>query len=576
MASFDYDVAIIGSGFGGSVAALRAAEKGYRVGVMESGRRWNDDDIPQTQWDLPHFVWLPAAECYGVQRIEYLDDVLVLCGAGVGGGSHVYASTLYVPPKQFFDAPEWADITDWADELAPHIDQATRMLGVVRYPYMPTDVDRAIQQVAVDIGRGETVNKAPVGVYFGTPGVEADDPYFGGVGPRRTGCISCGNCNNGCGHNAKNKLTTNYLYLAEKLGAQVHELHEVYDLVALEGGGFEVHARHPGWAQRVARLHHHTYTAEQVIVAAHAYGSAKLLHHMQHEGRLRGLSSELGQRARTNSEQLLYITRTDGEWKRDPNRLHIMPGSVTITSGVWPDSVTSIEPTYWGLGSNVFALLGTYHQHGEQKHSFESWLKELVQHPGEVLRPVDPRNWSERSFVALCSQTTDTSIELYWHGGLLRSKPSGTPPSVHIPVIEDFVDRLAKKLDSGEAALLTEVINRNASAHFVGGIPIGENSGSGAVDPYLRLFGQPGMHVMDGSVMPANPGVNPSLMITSLAERAMSLWPNKGDIDTRPPLGAGYERVAPVLPHHPVVPAGAPAELRLEATKEDVIPAYPY
>ena len=212
--------------------------------------------------------------------------MLVLCGAGVGGGSHVYANTLYVPPKQFFDAPEWASITDWADELAPHLDQATRMLGAVRYPYMPTDVDRVMRQVATEMGRGETFNQTPVGVYFGSPGVEADDPYFGGVGPRRTGCISCGKCNIGCGHNAKNKLTTNYLYLAEKLGAEVHELHEVYDLVPLDGGGFEVHARHPGWAQRAAHLDHHTYTAEQVIVAAHAYGSSKLLLHMQHEGRL--------------------------------------------------------------------------------------------------------------------------------------------------------------------------------------------------------------------------------------------------------------------------------------------------
>jgi cholesterol oxidase len=187
-----------------------------------------------------------------------------------------------------------------------------------------------------------------------------------------------------------------------------------------------------------------------------------------------------------------------------------MPGSVTITSGVWPDEVTSIEPTYWGLGSNVFAFLGTYHQHGEQKHSIESWLKELVAHPVEVLGKADPRHWSERSFVALCSQTTDTSIELYWHDGLLRSRASGTPPSVHVPAIEDFVDRLAKHLGGREAALATEVINRNASAHFVGGIPIAESAEGGAVDPYLRMFGQPGLHVMDGSVMPANPGVNPS------------------------------------------------------------------
>ena len=351
------------------------------------------------------------------------------------------------------------------------------MFGVVRYPYMPTDVDRAIQAVANDIGRGETHNKAPLAVYFGTPGVDADDQYFGGVGPRRTGCISCGNCNNGCGRNAKNKLTTNYLFLAEKLGAQVHDMHEVFDLVPLEGGGFEVHARHPGWAQRAGHLHHSTYTAEQVIVAAHAYGSAKLLHHMQHKGRLTGLSSELGKRARTNSEQLLYITRTHEEWERDPGRIH--------------------------------------------------------------------------------------------------SKPSGTPPSVHVAAIEDFVDRVATQLGAHEAALATEMINRNASAHFVGGIPIGESSETGAVDPYLRMFGQPGLHVMDGSVMPANPGVNPSLSITALVERAISLWPNKGDEDTRPPLGSGYERVEPVMPHRPVVPAGAPGELatrREEVRRHSRIP----
>ena len=530
MASFDYDVVIIGSGFGGSVAALRAAEKGYRVAVMESGRRWKDEDIPKTEWDLARFLWQPEAEMYGIQRIEYLDDVLILSGSGVGGGSHVYANTLYVPPKQFFNAPEWAGITDWADELAPCIDQATRMLGVVRYPYMPTDVDRYIRQVAIEMGRGETFNKAPVGVYFGSPGVEVDDPYFGGVGPRRAGCISCGNCNIGCGHNAKNKLTVNYLYLAEKFGVEIHELHEVHELLPLDGGGFEVHTRHPGWAQRAAHLHRHTYTAQQVIVAAHAYGSSKLLLHMQHSGRLPHLSSELGQRARTNSEQLLALTRTHGQWTVDPEKVHITPGSISITSGVWPDAVTSIEPTIWGVGSNVFAMLVTYHQHGEQKHPTLSWLKQLVEHPTQVLGISDPRHWSERTVIMLCMQTTDTSIELYWHDGVLRSRHgSGTPPPVHIPIVEDFVDRVAKKMDGSEGALLFEVLNRNASAHFIGGIPLGESSERGAVDPYQRVFGQPGLHVMDGSVMPANPGVNPSLLITALAERAMSLWPNKGD-----------------------------------------------
>ena len=578
MSRFDYDVVIIGSGFGGSVSALRATEKGYRVGVMESGRRWNDEDIPKTQWDLPHFLWFPAAEFYGIQRVEYLDDVLVLSGAGVGGGSHVYANTLYVPPKRFFEAKEWASITDWADELAPHLDQATRMLGVERIPYMPTDVDRVMEEVGTEIGRGETFNQAPVGVYFGSPGIEADDPYFGGVGPRRTGCISCGKCNIGCGHNAKNKLTTNYLYLAEKFGAQVHELSEVYDLQPLDGGGFEVHTRHPGWAQRASHLDHRdTYTAEQVIVSAHAYGSAKLLHHMQHKGHLTGLSSQLGQRARTNSEQLLAITRTHGEWERDPDKIRLTPGSVSITSGVWPDDETSIEPVYWGVGNDFFAFLVTYHQHGEQKHPTAGWLKELVKHPPEVLGTSDPRHWAERTVIMLCSQTTDTSIELYWDDDLLRSRhSSGAAPSVHVPIIEDFVDRMAAKMNGHEGALPFEVVNRTASAHFTGGMPIGDSSESGAVDPYQRLFGQPGLHVIDGSVMPANTGVNPSLTITALAERAMSLWPNKGEADPRPPLGSGYERVDPVMPHRPVVPAGAPAELRLDAKKADVIPEYPY
>ena len=577
MAGFDYDVVVIGSGFGGSVAAFWAAEKGYRVGVMESGKRWNDEDIPKTNWNLTHFLWQPEIEMYGIQRMEYLDDVMVLSGAGVGGGSHLYANTLYVPPKRFFEAREWAGITDWAGELAPFIDQASRMLGVVRVPYMPTDVDRYLQQVAIDMGRGESFNKAPVGVYYGSPGVEADDPYFGGVGPRRTGCIGCGRCMIGCGNNAKNKLTVNYLYLAERLGAEVHPLHEVHQLTPLQGGGFEVRARHPGWAQRAGHLHHHRYTAGQVIVAAHAYGSAKLLHHMQHQGHLTGMSDQLGQRARTNSEQLLAVTRTYGQWKRDPEKIHITPGSVAITSGVWPDPVTSIEPVYYGVGSDVMAFLQTYHQHGEQKHPTREWLQELVEHPGQVLGFSDPRHWSERIAVLLCMQTTDTSIELYWHHGRLHSRTgSGTPPSVHIPVVEEFADRLAAKMGTRQGALAFEVLNRAASAHFTGGIPIGDTSEQGAVDPYQRVFGQPGLHVMDGSVMPANPGVNPSLLITALAERAMSRWPNKDDQDPRPPLGSGYERIAPVMPHRPLVPAGAPGELRLDATKDDIIPEYPY
>ncbi len=572
-----YDVIVIGSGFGGSVASLRATEKGYKVAVLESGRRWLDDDIPKTSWDIRKFAWQPEAEMYGIQRMEFLDDVLVLCGAGVGGGSHVYGSTLYVPPKKFFDAPEWAGITDWAGELAPYIDQATRMLGVVRVPYMDTHVDRLVRDVAQDMGKANSFNKAPVGVYFGTPGVEADDPYFGGEGPRRRGCVNCGNCMIGCGRDSKNKLTVNYLYLAEKRGAEIQELHEVHNVIPLKGGGFEVHAHHPGWMQRAAQLDHYTFTADEVIVSAHAYGSAKLLHRLEHVGTLAGLSDQLGQRARTNSEQLLSITLPYGAWKHDPEKIHITPGSVAITSGVWPDPETSIEPVYYGVGSDIMAFLMTYHQDGVQKHPVEGWLKELVEHPDKVLERFDARNWSERQAVMLCMQTSDTSIELFWKDDMLRSRHGGgTPPSTHIPVVEDFAKRLARKMHGDEAALWFEVLNRTASAHFIGGMSIAESADKGVVDPYQRAFGYPGLHVMDGSVMPANPGVNPSLMITALAERAMSFWPNKGDPDLRPSLGSTYRRIPVIMPHKPIVPESAPGGLRLTARKEDVIPLYPY
>jgi cholesterol oxidase len=572
---FDYDVIVVGSGFGGSVAALRATEKGYRVGVLEAGKRWNDRDLPTTSWDIRKFVWQPEAGMYGIQRIEFLDDVFVLCGAGVGGGSHVYGNTLYTPPAKFFEAREWAGITDWADELAPYIDQAKRMLGVVRVPYMETQVDRLMRETAEDMGVGESCNRAPVGVYFGSPGVEADDPYFGGEGPRRTGCVNCGNCLIGCGRNSKNKLNVNYLYLAEKHGAVIHELHEVHEVKPIEGGGYEVVARQPGLLGRARRRHH--FTTEQVIVSAHAYGSAKLLHRQKHEGTLAGLSDQLGQLARTNSEQLIGVMRPYGDWRHDPERLHVTPGSVAITSAVWPDAETSIEPVCYGVGSDVMALLATYHMSGEQKHPTAHWLQELVEHPVRVLGATDARHWSERAVVLLCMQTTDTSIELYWKDGFLRSRHgSGAPPPVHIPVVEEYGARLAKKMQVEQSGSWFEVINRAASAHFIGGMPIAESVARGVVDPYQRAFGCPGLHVMDGSVMPANTGVNPSLMITALAERAMSFWPNKGDADPRPSLGSGYQRLQPVMPHRPIVPAHAPAALRLDARKEDVIALFPY
>lgn len=512
-----------------------------------------------------------------MQRMELLDNVSVLCGAGVGGGSHVYAQTLYVPPAPFFQAPEWKDITAWDEELAPFIDQAKRMLGVQRVPYMANDTDRLLQRVAKARGRGDSYNKAPVGVYFGKPGVEVADPYFGGVGPRRVGCINCCECNTGCGHNAKNKLDSNYLYLAEALGAEVHELSEAYEITPLEHGGYEVHVRHPGWVQRSVHYGHKTYTAKEVVISAHAYGSSKLLLHMQAKGNLGNLSSQLGQRARTNSEMLLGLTIPYDTWKEDPERFHLSPGAVMISSAVWPDKHTSIEPDFLGVGSDAMGLLLNWHQNDTQEHPFEDLVKEAIAHPSKVFGDFDVRHWSERTTVLLCMQTKDNFLDLYWDDGLLRSKQgSGDPVKVHIPEVEAFTSEVAKRLDAREEALVFEHIRMAASAHFIGGVTIGETADKGAIDPYQRAFGYEGLHVIDGSVMPANPGVNPSLMITALAERAMSFWPNKGEADQRPPVGSGYKRLAPIMPHKPFVPTGAPGELRLDATVEEMIPAYPY
>ncbi len=558
----EYDVLIIGSGFGGSVASMRLTEKGYRVGVLEAGRRWPDDELPHTSWDLRKFLWAPELGMYGIQRLEFLDDVTIMCGAGVGGGSNVYANTLYVPPAPFFRAREWSGITDWQSELSPYYDQATRMLGVVRVPYMDTDADRLLRDIARDMGRGETYERAPVGVYFGMPGVEADDPYFGGEGPRRTGCISCGECMIGCRHGAKNKLSKNYLYLAEKHGAVVHDLQQATEIRPLEGGGYEVTARHPGLEGRVEGSTR--YRAGQVIVSAHAFGTARLLHRMRHEGHLARLSDRLGRLARTNSEVLLGSVVPYGQWKKHPERFITSPGSVAITSAIWPDEDTSIEPVYYGVGSNVMAFLSTYHTQGTEAHRTLAWLTEFIKHPLRTLGIDDPRHWSERSVILLCMQTRDESIDLYWKNGGLHSRHGGGPrPPACIPSANEVLRRLSEGMGGREAGSWFEVVNRNATAHFIGGVGIGDSIEQGVVDPFQRVFGHPGLHVVDGSVMPANPGVNPSLTITAMAERAMAFWPNRGESDPRPPLGSGYTTIRPVRPNRPIVPAGAPGALRL-------------
>jgi cholesterol oxidase len=559
---FDYDVLVIGSGFGGSVTALRLTEKGYRVGVLEAGRRFTADTLPKTSWDVRNFLWAPALGCFGIQRIHLLRDVVILAGAGVGGGSLNYANTLYEPLAPFYNDPQWAHITDWRAELAPFYQQAKRMLGVIENP-RATEADRVIRQIADDMGVGESFHATPVGVFFGepstAPGTTVPDPFFGGAGPDRTTCIACGSCMTGCRHNAKNTLDRNYLYLAEQAGAEVHPLTTVTEVRPLCGGGYTITAHATGRSARQSG-HRRRYRAEQVVIAAGTYNTQKLLHRMRQTGALPHLSARLGVLTRTNSEAILCAkTKRSGVDYTD---------GVAITSSFHPDDHTHIEPVRYGKGSNLMGLLITALTDGDKPYPrFLSWLGQLIRHPRQ-LSWFSVRRWSEKSIILLVMQTLDNSITVsggrrFGRFGLVSTKGHGESNPTWIPAGNDATRRVAEKIDGIAGGSIGEIANIPMTAHFIGGCAIGDGPESGVIDPYQRVYGHPGLHVADGSAISANLGVNPSLTITAQTERAMALWPNRGEPDPRPALGAAYRPVAPITPRAPAVAADAPAALRI-------------
>ncbi len=559
MSEFDFDVLVVGSGFGGSVTALRLTEKGYRVGVLEAGRRFDESTLPKTSWHLRSFFWAPRLGFTGIQRVSLLKDVMILSGAGVGGGSLVYANTLYEPLPPFYDDPQWGHITDWRAELAPFYDQARRMLGVVPYPGL-TNADEVMREVAEEMGVGHTFGPTPVGVFFGAPGVEVDDPYFGGVGPARKGCIQCGECMTGCRHGAKNTLLKNYLHLAEEGGATVHPLTTVTAVEPRPDGRYDVRTVTTG---RWIRKRRRTFVAHHVVLAAGTLGTQRLLHRMRDEGRLRHLSSRLGELTRTNSEAILGARA----FRRDVD----FTDGVAITSSFHPDEHTHIEPVRYGKGSNAMGLLTTALADGGGRARPLVWAKEVARHPVMMARNLSMRRWSEQTIIALVMQTRDNSITCYTKRGLLGRRLTskqghGEPNPTWIPAGHDAVRRMAKRIGGFPGGGWNDVFNIPMTAHFLGGAAIGDAPETGVIDAYHRVYGHPGLHVVDGAAVSANLGVNPSLTITAQAERAAALWPNHGDIDQRPPLGAPYRRLAPIDPRSPVVPAGAPAALRLRGT----------
>ncbi|WP_059010647.1 FAD-dependent oxidoreductase [Streptomyces specialis] len=555
----DFDVIVVGSGFGGSVAALRLTEKGYRVGVIEAGRRFADDEFARTSWNLRRYLWAPRLGFFGIQRLHLLNNVMVMAGAGVGGGSLVYANTLYRPLKPFYEDGQWAHITDWESELAPHYDQASRMLGVVTRPAR-TPSDEVIQKVAADMGVAHTFHPTPLGIWFGEPGERAADPYFGGAGPERTGCTECGSCMTGCRVGAKNTMAKNYLYLAERAGATVLPLTTVTDVREREDGTFTVSTRATGALLRRGRRE---FTAGKVVLAAGTWGTQSLLHKLRDTKALPRLSRRLGEFTRTNSEAIIGAARTRVDPEHDYSR------GVAITSSFHPDPNTHIEPVRYGKGSNAISLLQTLSSDGDRRMPrLAQVVLQALRHPLRTAKVWHGYRWSERTVILLVMQSLDNSIttftkrSIFGRRKMASKQGHGEPNPTFIRAGYEANQLVAQHIGGTPGGTWSEVFNIPLTAHFLGGAVIGATAEEGVIDPYHRVFGHPGISVVDGAAISANLGVNPSLTITAQAERAFAFWPNKGEPDPRPAQGEPYRRLDMIAPRNPAVPAHAPAALR--------------
>jgi len=513
VSQFDYDWIVVGSGFGGSVSALRLAEKGYRVGVLECGRRFGDDDFPKSTWDARRYFWAPRVGFRGIFRISNFKDVSVVSGSGVGGGSLGYANTLYVPPSQFFQDPQWADLEDWERTLAPHYEEAQRMLGVVVHEN-DDPADQLLRELGEEMGVGDTYRKTPVGVFLGEPGETVPDPYFGGEGPDRTGCTQCGRCMVGCPHGAKNTLVKNYLWLAERRGVEVTADRTVTDIRPLDGvdgsGGYAIASERSGMLRGRGRR---TVTARGVIVAA-------------------GVSPRLGELVRTNSEMILAVTVPE-DYPDDLTK------RVAITSSIYPDPHTHIETVTYGNDGDAMSTLYTLLVgDGTRLTRPLKLLAQILRHPARFAKLLWPKGWSRRTIILLVMQTLDNAIALrpkLKRSGEVRLQTEQDPERPNptfIPVANEAAEWFARRTGGvAQSSTMEALMNIPTTAHILGGAVIGHGPEDGVVDGRQRVFGYENLLVCDGSAVPANVGVNPSLTITALAEHAMSQIPDAGDAD---------------------------------------------
>jgi cholesterol oxidase len=527
--SFDFDWLVIGSGFGGSVSALRLSEKGYSVGVLECGRRFADNELPRATADLKRYFWNPRLGMKGIFRLTTFKDVSVVSGCGVGGGSLGYANTLYVPPKAFFADGQWAEMTDWESALSPHYVEAQRMLGVVENPH-EDPADQLLRELGEELGVGDTYKRTPVGIFFGEPGATVSDPFFGGEGPDRTGCKLCGRCMVGCPHGAKNTLVKNYLYFAEKRGAQVMPERTVIDVRPLGAGdgseGYEVESVRSGaWLRKERRVQR----ARGVVVSAGPLGTNKLLQRCRVKGSLPRISSRLGELVRTNSESILTVTVPE-DYPED------LIKRVAITSSIYPDAHTHIETvTYGDHGDSMRHLYTLLVGDGSRVTRPLKLLAQILMHPKRLAQTVFAKHWSRRTIILLVMQTLDNAIALRPHQGpfgsfwLKTEQDPERPNPTFIPIANKAAEWFAERTGGIAQSSVTEaVFNIPTTAHILGGAVIASDPERGVVDAHQRVFGYENLLVCDGSAIPANVGVNPSLTITALAEHAMSHVPAAG------------------------------------------------
>jgi cholesterol oxidase len=534
-ARYDFDWLVVGSGFGGSVSALRLAEKGYRVGVLECGRRFRDEDFAKSTWNLRRYFWMPRLGMRGILRLTLFKDVFIASGNGVGGGSLGYANTLYRARPAFFTDSQWDGLDEWETELRPHYDTAERMLGVADYEGM-TPADELLRSYGEEIGVGDTFKHTRVGIFFGPAGEEVQDPYFAGEGPDRTGCLRCGSCMVGCRYGAKNTLVKNYLWFAERLGATIlpeRHVREIRPLGPADGSeGYELATERPGaWLRKRPR----TFTARGVVVAAGALGTNQLLAECKHSGALPRVSERLGEVVRTNTESVQAVTVRDDS--RDFTR------SVAITSSIYPDPDTHIEVVTYGRGGSAMSRLFTMMTGpGSRVTRPLRWLTAMWRHPLQAARLLWPGAWSRRTVILLVMQTLDTAMalrprrRLLGRGVKLQTEQDPERPNpTYIPAAAEATRWFAERTGGIPQSGLTEAtLNIPTTAHILGGAVIGADPTTGVVDSRNRVFGYENLLICDGSAVPANPGVNPSLTITALAERAMATVPPAPGAEPKP------------------------------------------